>query len=77
MVIAGGGDGLLRFWDVISGRPLWVMPAHKSNLAGIHVDGDEIVTRGFSGDIAHWVLPKPEQIIEQCGTYERCATVFQ
>lgn len=40
------GD-LLRFWDAASGRPLWIMPAHKSLLVGIRVEGDDIVTRGF------------------------------
>ena len=29
MIVAGGGDGLLRFWDAASGRPLWTMLAHK------------------------------------------------
>jgi WD40 repeat protein len=64
MVIAGDGDGLLRFWDASSGLPLWTMPAHRSYVIGIRVDGDDIVTRGFFGDISKWTLPKPEQTIE-------------
>jgi WD40 repeat protein len=62
MIVAGGGDGLLRFWDAASGRPLWTMPAHKSLLIGIRVEGDDIVTRGFSGDISRWTLPKFERV---------------
>jgi WD40 repeat protein len=77
MVLAGGGDGLLRFWDAASGRSLWTMPAHRSHLVGIRVEGDDIITRGFSGDIARWTLPKPEAVIEACGTHERCAIVSQ
>jgi WD40 repeat protein/serine/threonine protein kinase len=75
MIVAGGGDGLVRFWDAASGRPLWTMPAHKSLLVGIRVEGDDIVTRGFSGDISRWTLPKSEQVIEACSDHERCAIV--
>jgi len=75
MIVAGGGDGRLRFWDAASGRPLWTMPAHRSALIGVRVEGNDIVTRGFSGDISRWTLPKPEQVIEACGEHERCAIV--
>lgn len=74
MVVGGGGDGLLRFWDAHTGRPLWKLPAHKSHLVGIRVDGDNIVTRGFSGDISRWTLPKPERVFEACRA-QRCAIV--
>jgi WD40 repeat protein len=73
ILLAGDGDGLLRFWDTASGRALWTMPAHKSHLIGIRVDGDDIVTRGFSGDIARWTLPRPERVIEACSAHEGCA----
>jgi WD40 repeat protein len=75
MVVAGGSDRLLRFWDVSSGLPLWTMLAHRSRVVGIHVDGDDIVTRGVSGDISRWNLPKAERVIEACGDHERCAIV--
>jgi len=64
MIIAGGSDGLLWFWDLATARPLWTLQAHSSDIVGIHLDGDEIVTRGFSGDVSRWILPKPEEIIE-------------
>ena len=75
MLIGGGGDGQLRFWEAASGRPLWTMPAHRSHLIGVHVEGTDIVTRGFSGDIARWSLPRSEQVFEACGHNERCAIV--
>jgi WD40 repeat protein len=77
MILAGGGDGLLRFWDTASGRSLWTTPVHRSHLVGVRVEGDDIITRGFSGDLARWALPKPELVIEACGTHERCAIVSQ
>jgi len=64
MIVAGGGDGLLRFWDASSERPLWTLPAHKSIVVGIHFEGDNIVTRGFAGDVSRWKLPLPAQVIE-------------
>jgi WD40 repeat protein len=75
MLIAGGGGGQLRFWETASGRPLWTMPAHRSDLVGVHVEGDDIVTRGFSGDVARWRLPAAGQVIEACARNERCAIV--
>jgi WD40 repeat protein len=77
VLIAGGGDGQLRFWETASGRPLWTMPAHRSHLVGVHVEGNDIVTRGFSGDITRWSLPNPEQVIEACDHNELCAIVAE
>ena len=73
LVMAGGADGLLRFWDAASGRLLWALQAHKSQLIGIHVEGGDIVTRGFTGELSRWTLPSSEQVIEACGDHERCA----
>jgi WD40 repeat protein/serine/threonine protein kinase len=73
LVIAGGADGLLRFWDADSGRSLWALQAHKSQLVGVHVEGHDLVTRGFSGDLSRWTLPRSEQVIEACDDRERCA----
>jgi WD40 repeat protein len=68
MVVAGDGDGLLRFWDVPSGRLLWTVLAHKSHVVGIHFEGADLVTRGFAGDIAHWELPIAERVIERASS---------
>jgi WD40 repeat protein/serine/threonine protein kinase len=76
MILAGGGDGLLRFWDAASGRALWTMLAHRSHLVGIRIEGDDIITRGFSGDLARWTLPKPELVIEACAAHDGCAMVL-
>jgi WD40 repeat protein/serine/threonine protein kinase len=70
MVVAGGGDGLLWFWDVADERPIWKLPAHRSHLVGLHFEGADIVTRGFAGDVSRWALPNPEQVIEACGDRE-------
>jgi WD40 repeat protein len=77
LLIGGGSDGGLRFWDAASGRPLWTMPAHRSHLLGVHVEGADLVTRGVSGDIARWSLPSSEQVIQACDHSERCAIVTQ
>ncbi len=64
MVIAGGSDGALWFWDRATTRPLWTLQAHRSDVVGIHLEGDEMVTRGVAGDVSRWNLPQPEQAIE-------------
>jgi hypothetical protein len=30
---------------------------------GIHFEGDDIVTRGFAGEVSRWTLPKPAAVI--------------
>lgn len=75
MIVGGGGDGVLRFWDAASARPLWTMQAHRSHLVGVRVEGNEVITRGFSGDISRWVLPSPERVFEACRHHDRCAIV--
>jgi WD40 repeat protein/serine/threonine protein kinase len=75
LVMAGGADGLLRFWDAASGRLLWALHAHTSRLLGVHVEGRDIVTRGFGGELSRWTLPGAEQVIEACGDHERCTIV--
>jgi WD40 repeat protein len=64
MVIAGGSDGLLWFWDRAAARPLWTLQGHSSDVGGIHLEGDEMVTRGFAGDVSRWALPKSAQVIK-------------
>jgi WD40 repeat protein/serine/threonine protein kinase len=66
VVVAGGSDGLLRFWDASNGRLLWTLQAHKSYVVGVHYEGSDIVTRGFTGDVSRWTLPQPDGIIEAC-----------
>jgi WD40 repeat protein len=66
MVVAGGSDGFLRFWDTSNGHLLWTLQAHTSYVISVHYEGDDIVTRGFAGDIARWALPSPDKIIEAC-----------
>jgi WD40 repeat protein/serine/threonine protein kinase len=65
-VVAGGSDGLLRFWDTSSGRLLWKLQAHRSYVLGVHYEGDDLVTRGFAGEVARWALPSPGKVIEAC-----------
>jgi len=60
LVVAGGSDGLLRFWDTSNGRLLWILQVHKSYVIEVHYEGADIVTRGFSGDIARWRVPLPD-----------------
>jgi hypothetical protein len=46
-VIGDDADGSLRFWDAASGAKLWTLPVHKSAVIGVHLEGADIVTRGW------------------------------
>ena len=73
MIVAGGSDGFLRFWDA-HGRLLWTMQAHRSYVVGVHYEGDDLVTRGFAGDVAGWSLPPSGKVIDACRA-SACASV--
>jgi len=63
MLVTGGGDGVLRFWDLASGRKLW-------NLE-MRFDGADLVTRGFEGEFARWHIPPPPSPAEFARGLER------
>jgi eukaryotic-like serine/threonine-protein kinase len=77
LLIGGDGDGVLRFWDMASGARLWTLQAHKSAVIAVHMDGDDLVTRGFTGEISRWRFPRSEQVIDGCSEQPRCAIVAQ
>jgi WD40 repeat protein len=64
MLVATGGDGIIRFWDVASGRPLWTLQAHKSHAIGLHFEDGDLVTRGFTGEVTRWGLPPSADIVK-------------
>jgi WD40 repeat protein/serine/threonine protein kinase len=77
LVMAGDADGQLRFWDRDSGRLLWALHAHASPIIGVHVEGGDIVTRGFTGELSRWTLPSPKQVIEACDNHEQYGIMWQ
>jgi serine/threonine protein kinase/WD40 repeat protein len=75
LVIGGDTDGSLRFWDAASGAKLWTLPVHKSAVIGVHLDGADIVTRGFGGELSRWRLPQSGAVMEACAHHPPCASV--
>jgi len=58
LVMAGGSDGILWFWDRGTARPVWKLQVHKGHVVGVHLEGDGFITRGFGGDVSRWTLPR-------------------
>ncbi|HEX3473653.1 MAG TPA: protein kinase [Kofleriaceae bacterium] len=77
LLIGGDGDGVLRFWDVATGARLWTLQAHKSAVIAVHMEGADLVSRGFTGEISRWRFPRAEQVIDTCGEHPRCAIVAE
>jgi WD40 repeat protein len=75
LVIGGDTDGSLRFWDAASGAKLWTLPVHKSAVIGVHLDGVDIVTRGFGGEVSRWRLPQSGAVLDACAAHPPCASV--
>jgi len=76
-VMASGADGSLQFWDQDSEHLLWMLHAHAAPIVGLHVEGDDIVTRGITGELARWSLPKSQQVIDACSDQERCGILLR
>jgi WD40 repeat protein len=55
-VVGGGSDGRLRYWDVATGRALWITEAHKSAILGVHFEERALVTRGVGGEVSRWIV---------------------
>ncbi|HEX7843031.1 MAG TPA: WD40 repeat domain-containing protein, partial [Kofleriaceae bacterium] len=72
MVVTAGGDGVLRFWDASSARMLWTLRAHSSRIAGVHFEGTDLVTRGFTGEIARWRMSSPPDLAHTVDGIVRC-----
>jgi WD40 repeat protein/serine/threonine protein kinase len=68
VVMAGGSDGVLWFWDRATARPVWRLQVHKGPVVGVHLEDNGFVTRGFGGDVSRWTLPGtiPGQVLETC-----------
>ncbi len=76
MVATVGGDGILRFWDASTGAALWALPAHKSAIVGVQFQGDDVVTRGITGEISRWQISKPRsqtELVRRADSLARCA----
>jgi WD40 repeat protein len=58
MLVTGGGDGILRFWDLASGRKVWSLRAHRKTIVAMHFDGSDLLTRSREGELARWRLPQ-------------------
>lgn len=54
LVVGGDAEGQLRYWDVATSRPLWTTPAHRGAVVGLHFEGEDLITRGFAGDVSRW-----------------------
>ena len=42
---------------------------------GVHLEGDDIVTRGFTGEVFRWRLPQSGSVIDACARHPPCAIV--
>lgn len=56
LVITAAGDGTVQFWDLSLARLLWTLSADSGRLAGLHFEATDMVTRGFTGELARWTL---------------------
>jgi WD40 repeat protein len=75
MLVSGGSDGMLRWWDVQSGRCVQVQEAHQGAMQALKAspDGRMLASCGDDGAIVLWDLEsgKPLRTLRQDRPYER------
>ncbi|HET9625924.1 MAG TPA: serine/threonine-protein kinase [Kofleriaceae bacterium] len=76
-IVAGSTDGILQFWDTASGALLWRLQAQESDIIGVHFEGNDLVSRSFTGAISRWSIPDQDSVIQACINHERCAIVLE
>jgi hypothetical protein len=57
---------------------IWTLRAHNSAISGIHFEGTDIVTRGFTGEMARWKLskvPSSQDLVRMIGRMVRCLPI--
>jgi WD40 repeat protein len=75
VLISGGDDGKLRWWEVQSGKLLWVREAHQGTVDALRrsPDGNKLASCGDDGAIMIWDLHIGEhvQTLRRDRPYER------
>ena len=75
MLVSGGSDGRLRWWEVQSGQCVRVREAHQGTVHALKVspDGSRLASGGNDGAIMIWDLEssEPLQTLRRDRPYER------
>ncbi len=75
LVVSGGSDGMLRWWEVENGQCVRVQEAHQGTVQALKVspDGRILASCGDDGAIALWDLESGEhlQTLRRDRPYER------
>ena len=75
MLISGGGDSRLRWWELASGQCIRVREAHQGTIQAIRVSphGSMLASCGDDGTIRLWDLEsgEPLQTLRRDRLYER------
>ena len=72
-VVATGGDGAIRFWDLASLKLLWVLDAHR--VAGVEVrfaSDSRLVSRDLEGAVHLWRLDRRPIDVRALDAFVRC-----
>jgi WD40 repeat protein len=75
LLVSGGSDGLLRWWDVLNGESVSMRAAHQGTIRALRVspDGKWLASCGDDGAIVIWDLWSGEHLrtLRRDRPYER------
>src|SRR5207237_2653185 len=78
LVVSGGSDGMLRWWELHSGECVRVREAHQGTVQALKVspDGTRLASCGDDGAVALWALERgePRRTLRRDPPYARLAS---
>jgi WD40 repeat protein len=62
LVVGGGGDGMLRWWEAATGRQLWSIQVSHGAIVWIRIQDGDVLVQGAGGDVSRWRIPSADKI---------------
>eukprot|EP00455_Lapot_gusevi_P051501 TRINITY_DN7699_c0_g1_i3.p1 TRINITY_DN7699_c0_g1~~TRINITY_DN7699_c0_g1_i3.p1 ORF type:complete len:305 (+),score=46.05 TRINITY_DN7699_c0_g1_i3:301-1215(+) len=67
MLVTGGGDGMIRIFDMVTCSPIMGWPAHNGQVSSVRFSSDEtrVISAGTDGQIVEWSLHRVHKALRR------------
>ena len=65
VIASGGGDGLVKFWDVATGQELFTLTGHRQYVTTLafSADGKQLASAGWDGKVRVWDIQSHDLVL--------------